>query len=162
MIHVYLRMADANATWCDQDFAGRPGLPISSPLSQQGTVWGKPLSPRFKHFANQSAHFQPFRPAPACGGSDCGSAAFLAPNGFPAARNTTVQFADLGYTDSTVRNLAASQYANCQKTAVDLQLLTWLCAAIASNMIGGNGPGCCDQDRYRHLSRLVFNAAATR
>jgi hypothetical protein len=50
----------------------------------------------------QSATFTPMRPAPLCGGSDCGSAAFLAPNGARTARNTTVQFADLGYSDSMV------------------------------------------------------------
>ena len=73
----------------NQDYAGKAGLPVSSPLSQAGVVWGKPLSPKFKHLANATAGFKPMRPAPACGGSDCGSAAFLAPNGSPAAKNTT-------------------------------------------------------------------------
>ena len=85
----------------NQDYAGKAGLPVSSPLSQAGVVWGKPLSPKFKYLANATAGFKPMRPAPACGASDCGSAAFLAPNGSPAAKNTTVMFADLGYTPTT-------------------------------------------------------------
>ena len=40
------------------------------------------------------------RPAPGCGGSDCGSAAFMAPNGSPGPKNTTVSFTDLGYSST--------------------------------------------------------------
>jgi hypothetical protein len=75
----------------------RRGLPITSRLKQTGEVWGRPLSHGFKHFANKTAAFQPARPPPQCGGSDCGSAAFLVPNGGAQPRNATVFFTDLGY-----------------------------------------------------------------
>jgi hypothetical protein len=57
----------------NQDFENRRGLPVSSPLSHLGTIWGKPLSHKFKFFANKSATFTPLRAPPACGGSDCGA-----------------------------------------------------------------------------------------
>ena len=73
---------------------------------------GKPLSSAFRFFANKSAGFEPMRPPPDCGSSDCGSAAFLVPNDSAQPRNSTVFFADLGY-DSTqqavVRDAVARQ-----------------------------------------------------
>ena len=85
----------------NQNYQDRAGLPLSSPLSNLGSVWGKHLSHTFKYFAKKSATFQPFRPAPRCGGADCGSAAFMVPNGGQAPKNSTVLFSDFGYTQAT-------------------------------------------------------------
>ena len=73
-----------------QDYAGKKGQPVSSPLSRSGTVWAKPLSAR-----NSSAALL------------MGGGPGLQPD---CTTNSTVFFADLGYTAATkctVRDLVA-------------------------------------------------------
>ena len=98
-----------------QDHTGdvlRRGLPVSGRLSSAGSVWGRPLSNRFKFLANSSDTFEPMRAPPGCGGSDCGSVAFLVPNDSDQPCNSTVLFTDLGYSpvqQAMVRDAVAKQ-----------------------------------------------------
>jgi alpha-galactosidase len=78
----------------NQDYAGRVGVPIQSPLSKAGTVWGKPLSVEAT--------------APPPGYVCCGAAALLL--GAGNQPNVTVYFQDLGFGPNTmalVRDLVA-------------------------------------------------------